>query len=56
MAPLVAIDGLIHKGLPPQLKTSANFMIFNMAWTFLIGEYTGNYSQGEFLCSYWGRR
>lgn len=45
------MDGLLlHKGLPPQLKGGVNFMAFNMFWTFIVGELTENYSQGEQWC------
>lgn len=42
-----SIDGLIHKGLPAQLKSATGFLIFNVIWSFVAAQATQNYSQGR---------
>ena len=35
----------IKRGLPTQLKQSTALLLFNIAWTFIAGEVSGNVSQ-----------
>lgn len=42
-----AIENEIIRGLPPQLRTAVGIWFAQVAVTFVAGEITQNYSQGE---------
>ncbi|KAF8309934.1 DUF1295-domain-containing protein, partial [Clavulina sp. PMI_390] len=43
--PTLPVEFMLEKGLPAPLRTSVKFLLFNIVWTFVAGEYTGDYSQ-----------
>ncbi|KAF8339866.1 uncharacterized protein EI90DRAFT_3012788 [Cantharellus anzutake] len=42
---MASFERELVKGLSPQLRVTSRYLLFNIAWTFLAGHFTGNWSQ-----------